>query len=70
MKHVPEETYQRYAQHLYSGSNNSLNQIVFVSTEDPTALSTLTSNMAPWTVQYTSVLRNNHGGKTVSDGEG
>jgi hypothetical protein len=69
MRHVTDETYQRYAQYLYAGSNNTLNQSMFLSTEDPAALSAMLSNMTTWKVQYTRIQRNNHNGKSVSDGK-
>uniref|UniRef100_A0A383VK11 Uncharacterized protein n=1 Tax=Tetradesmus obliquus TaxID=3088 RepID=A0A383VK11_TETOB len=63
MKFVPDSTYQSYAQALHTSNLDVLNQSAFVSTEDPTALESLARNMTSWTIQYTSVPRNNHDGK-------
>lgn len=66
MRFVSESTYQSYAQALHTANNDVLNQSAFVSTEDPMALKALAGNMTSWTIQYTSVPRNNHDSKAVS----
>jgi hypothetical protein len=66
MRFVKDETYQTYAEALYADNTDVLNQTVFVSTEDPAALQYCIDHMEPWTVQYTNVSRNNHGGRAVS----
>ncbi|WIA15626.1 hypothetical protein OEZ85_002253 [Tetradesmus obliquus] len=64
MRYVNESTYQSYAQALHAANTDVLNQTAFVSTEDPVALKILAGNMTSWTIQYTSVPRNNHDGKS------
>jgi hypothetical protein len=66
MRRVDDSTYQNYARALYVANTDVLNQTVFASTEDPTALSSMVHGLANWTVQYTSVPRNNHAGRSVS----
>jgi hypothetical protein len=66
MRFVNDSTYQSYALALYADNTDVLNTTVFANTEDPAALRFLIDNMAPWTVQYTTVSRNNHAGKSVS----
>lgn len=66
MRYVPDSTYQSYVHALYTGNTDALNKTIFASTEDPTALQALISNMTSWTVHYTTVPRNNHAGRSVS----
>jgi hypothetical protein len=66
MRYVSDVTYKDYAQALYEDNMDVLNQTIFASTEDPTALQYFIDNMAPWMVHYTRVSRNNHGGRSVS----
>ncbi|WIA43703.1 hypothetical protein OEZ86_010133 [Tetradesmus obliquus] len=63
MQWVSDETFQALAWAMYDANKDVLNRTAFVSTEDPGALHTFTDNMKNWTVQYTTVPRNNHQGK-------
>jgi hypothetical protein len=66
MAYVPDEVYQNLARALQSSNSDVLLPAVFVSTEGPTAVQSIKDNMTNWTVQFTTVPRNNHQGLPVS----
>lgn len=65
MGFVQDATYAQYAQTMQSGNSDMLKPALFVSTEDPDAVSYMQHNMTGWQVQYTSVPRDNHKFKAV-----
>lgn len=60
-----DSVYAQYAHALQSGNSDILKHALFVSTEDPDAVSYMQHNMTGWQVQYTSVPRNNHNFQAV-----
>lgn len=65
MGFVQDSVYAQYAHALQSGNSDILKHALFVSTEDPDAVSYMQHNMTGWQVQYTSVPRNNHNFQAV-----
>lgn len=65
MGFVQDAVYAQYAHALQSGNSDMLRHALFVSTEDPDAVSYMQHNMTGWQVQYTSVPRNNHNFQAV-----
>lgn len=60
---VPDEAHFVAARHLISEAGGILSNRIFVSTEDPATIQYFTGPaLANFSVQYTTVTRDNHGG--------